>query len=44
MIIDNIIRAQVVKRPSATCKSPYVADIIVDGSDEIELPCTIFGL
>tara|TARA_B100001287_G_C22681918_1_gene530963 strand:- start:1449 stop:2216 length:768 start_codon:yes stop_codon:yes gene_type:complete len=37
MIIDNIIRAQVVKRPSATCKSPYVADIIVDGSDEIEL-------
>ena len=37
MIIENIIRAQVVKRPSATCKSPYVADVIIDGSDIVEL-------
>lgn len=27
--------ATVIKRPSSTCKSPYVADIKIDGSDDI---------
>jgi sugar fermentation stimulation protein A len=34
---SDLVRATVVKRPSATIKSPYVADIRVDGIDEIML-------
>jgi DNA-binding sugar fermentation-stimulating protein len=34
---SELVRATVVKRPSASIKSPYVADIRVDGIDEIML-------
>lgn len=37
MEIQNILRAIVLKRPSATCKSPYVADIRIDGQDDVVL-------
>jgi len=31
--IDNLVKGKVVKRPSATCKTPYVADVeLEDGS------------
>ena len=32
--IDDIFDATIVSRPSKTCKSPYVADVIVDGFGE----------
>lgn len=34
--LDGLVRATVVKRPSKTCKSPYVADIILHGIHENE--------
>jgi DNA-binding sugar fermentation-stimulating protein len=40
---SELVRARVVKRPSATIKSPYVADIQCDGLDEIML-CHTPGL
>ena len=33
--LDGLVRATVVKRPSKTCKSPYVADIVLHGIDGI---------
>ena len=32
--LDTLYRGLVVKRPSKTCKSPYVADVLIDGHDE----------
>ena len=32
--LDDLVRGKVVKRPSKTCKSPYVADVIVDSEKE----------
>ena len=34
---SELVRATVVKRPSASIKSPYVADVRVDGIDELML-------
>ena len=34
--LEGLVRATVVKRPSKTCKSPYVADIILHGIHENE--------
>ena len=35
--LGNMFKATIVKRPSATCKSPYVADIQLENSDELRL-------
>ena len=32
--LDTLYRGSVVKRPSKTCKSPYVADVLIDGHNE----------
>ena len=32
--IGPLYRGTVLKRPSRTCKSPYVADVLIDGHDE----------
>jgi len=32
--LNELKRGTVVKRPSATCKSPYVADVLIDGAAE----------
>ena len=31
--LPELKMATVIKRPSKTCKSPYVADILIDGDD-----------
>lgn len=33
--LNNLKRAKVIKRPSSKCKSPYVADILIDGEREV---------
>jgi len=32
--LDNLRRGCVIKRPSSQCKSPYVADVVLDGNEE----------
>ena len=32
--LHDLVKATVIKRPSKTCKSPYVADVIINGSDD----------
>lgn len=33
--LEDLVKGTVVKRPSATCKSPYVADVILETGDSI---------
>jgi|UniRef100_A0A6C0IPI6 hypothetical protein len=33
--LSNIITGTVIKRPSAYCKTPYVADVLLDNNIEI---------
>ena len=33
LVVDNLVKGKVIKRPSASCKTPYVADVeLEDGS------------
>ncbi len=34
LTIENLIDGLVIKRPSATCKTPYVADVKIEDKDE----------
>jgi len=34
--IENTYNAQIIKRPSKICKTPYVADIIIENKDKTE--------
>ena len=38
--LGDMFKAIIIKRPSATCKSPYVADIKLENSDEVVLAHT----
>ena len=33
--IENIIQGTIIKRPSAFCKTPYVADVLLENQDQI---------
>tara|TARA_B100000902_G_C27144495_1_gene830398 strand:- start:362 stop:502 length:141 start_codon:yes stop_codon:yes gene_type:complete len=41
--IENTYNAQIIKRPSKICKTPYVADIIIENKEFIrdDLPINL---
>ena len=38
--LPNLVRGNILKRPSATCKTPYVADVFIEDTDETVLAHT----
>ena len=38
--LPNLVRGTILKRPSATCKTPYVADVFIEDTDETVLAHT----
>ena len=37
--LNEVTRGLITSRPSKTCKTPYVADIVIDGDDTTEELC-----
>ena len=44
MAIDNLVKGKVIKRPSASCKTPYVADVELEDGTIVLAHTTSLGL